>query len=185
MVVLNKWTTCDVLELPIQTQKEPLRRTYLSQHRRKPSLVLCIWHLQVKQGEKRRKEGAQGVDRGGRGQEERRRWDWGEEEIRRLKVLRLESKEVRLSQELKGKRREENQKKKWKRESKGEEECEQESIMASSKLTLFTSASWTQYHVPWHTHTHSHNVTFPEDSVDQFSVLILMETWAAAEKDSL
>lgn len=26
------------------------------------------------------------------------------------------------------------------------------------------------------TQTHSHSVTFPEDSVDQFSVLILMET---------
>jgi len=82
-----------------------------------------------------------------------------------LCVLKEVSEEMRSSHKLQSKR------------GAGKEDCEQESIMPFSKLYsllcfLLDSSPDT------HTHqlTHSNIVTFPEDSVDQFSVLILIET---------
>lgn len=80
---LNKWATCKVLELPIQTQKGSLRRTYLSWQRMKARF--WIWHLQVRQGE-REERGARGVKRGR---------TWREAKIRRLNVSSLRSRRRR------------------------------------------------------------------------------------------
>lgn len=56
----------------------------------------------------------------------------------------------------------------------GEEECERESIMAVGKLSSLLPLGLDTLSPD--TRTHTHIVTFPEDSVDQFSLLILMET---------
>lgn len=76
---LNKWATCKVLELPIQTHNGSLRRTYFSWKRMKARF--WILHLQVRQGEWEER-GVQGVKRGGARREAK---------IRRLNVSSLRS----------------------------------------------------------------------------------------------
>lgn len=138
MVVLNKWTTCDVLKLAIQTHKGASKEGIrLSTQDKAISDTL---HL-TSAGQTRRRERGEWRERGGPGQE-------GEEEIESEERRRLDSLkssdwslgrwgrlESRRASEEKGGGRVEGE----------EEECEQESIMASSKLTLFSPASWTQY----------------------------------------
>lgn len=107
---------------------------------------------------------------GAGGERKRRRWEWGGEEIRQLKVLRQESEEARSSPE-------------W----QGGGGVGRERWRGVNRNPLWHPVSLLPPLLPpaLNTQTHSHIVTFPEDPADQFLVLILMEAWAAAEKDSL